>query len=110
MYTDVTFYSAVGQEFCLIFDIMYAKTGTEAVVESFYRVVEKQEMDGGQTIEILAARAKIDWCFPPMIQCQNALRQMARLYIDGDKEAGLARHYVPVYKEKPLKKHASNIS
>ena len=46
LYTDSSFYSLVGQEFCLLFDIMYAKTGTEALAESFYRVVEKQEMEG----------------------------------------------------------------
>jgi hypothetical protein len=33
-------------EFCLIFDILYAKSGTEAVAKSFYRVVDKQEMEG----------------------------------------------------------------
>jgi hypothetical protein len=35
LYTDSSFYTLVGQEFCLLFDIMYAKTGTEAVAESF---------------------------------------------------------------------------
>ena len=40
LYNDASFYSRVGQEFCIIFDIMCAKTGTEAVAESFYRVVE----------------------------------------------------------------------
>lgn len=49
LYTDASFYSAVGQEFCLIFAIFYAKSGTEAVAESFYRVVDKQEMEGGQS-------------------------------------------------------------
>ena len=32
------------------------------------------------------------------------------LYTDGDKEAGLARHYVPVYKDTCSGKHASSIS
>lgn len=97
LYNDAEFYSAVGQSFCILFDIMYAKTGTEAVVESFYRVVEKQEMDGGQHIDILGARSKVDWCLPPVIQCEGALREMAKLYIDGCRESGLPRHYVPVY-------------
>ena len=59
LYTDSSFYSAIGQEFCLVFDIFYAKSGTEVVAESFYRVVEKQEMEGGQTIGVLMNRAKI---------------------------------------------------
>ena len=46
LYKDSSFYSAVGCEFCLIFNIMYAKTSTEA--ESFFRVVEMQEKGGGR--------------------------------------------------------------
>ena len=100
LYTDASFYTRVGQEFCILFDIMYAKTGTEAVVESFYRVVEKQEMDGGQSIQVLGNRAKVDWCFPPILQCEKAFSEMAKLYIHGDKALGLKRHHVPVYKSK----------
>ena len=37
LYTDSSFYSAVGQEFCSIFNIFYAKSGPEAVAESFHR-------------------------------------------------------------------------
>ena len=79
---------------------MYAKTGTEAVAESFYRVVEKQEMDGGQSIQVLANRAKVDWCFPPILQCEKALLEMTKLYINGDSTLGLKRHHIPVYKSK----------
>lgn len=100
IYVDASFYTKVGQEFCIVFDVMYAKTGTEAVVESFYRVVEKQEMDGGQSIPVLANRAKVDWCFPPILQCEKALAEMAKLYIHGDNSLGLKRHHVPVYKTK----------
>ena len=100
LYNDASFYSRVGQEFCIIFDIMYAKTGTEAVAESFYRVVEKQEMDGGQSIQVLANRAKVDWCFPPILQCEKALLEMTKLCINGDSTLGLKRHHIPVYKSK----------
>jgi hypothetical protein len=40
---DSSFYSVTGPEFCLVFDIMYTKTGTEPIAESFYHV-EKHEM------------------------------------------------------------------
>ena len=36
LYNDQLFYSSVGMEFCALFDILCAKTGTEAVAESFY--------------------------------------------------------------------------
>ena len=37
LYTDSSFYSSVGQEFCVLFDIFHAKSGMEAVAEYFYR-------------------------------------------------------------------------
>ena len=67
LYTDSQFYSKVGQQFCIVFDIVYSKTGTEAAAESLYHVVEKQEMNGGQSISVLGNGANIDWCFPNLI-------------------------------------------
>ena len=98
LYTDPQFYSSVGQEFCIIFDVLYAKTGTEAVVESFYGVVRNQEMDGGQSIKVLGQRAKVDWCFPPLLSCEKAIDEMAKLYLSGNKILGVKRHHVPVYR------------
>ena len=100
LYTDSSLYSVLGQEFCLIFDIFYSKSGTEAVAESFYRVVEKQEMEGGQTMGILMNRVKIDWCLPSVIQCESALTEIAKLYINGGKELGLSRHHIPLYRDR----------
>ncbi len=54
LYTNPNLYMKVGKEFCVIFDIFYAKTGTKAVVESFYRVVKSQEQDGEQKLLTLA--------------------------------------------------------
>lgn len=92
LYTDSEFYTSVGQEFCIIFDIMYAKTGTESVVESFYGVVRNQEMDGGQSITVLGQRAKVDWCFPPILDCTRALDEMATLYLNGDAKLVVKKH------------------
>ena len=84
-------------EFCALFDILCAKTGTEAVAESFYRVVEKHEMGGKQSLSVLSKRAKVDWCFPYAIQCEKALLKMADIYIKGSAKHGIKRHYVPIY-------------
>ena len=54
LYKNPLFYQAVGREFCVIFEVMYSKTGTEAVAESVYRVAENQEQHGPQGIEVLA--------------------------------------------------------
>ena len=100
LYTDSSFYSAVDQEFCLVFDIFYAKSGTEAVVESFYWVVDNQEMGGVQSTQVLMKCAKVDCCFPSVLQCDSAHRAMANMYINGDKERGLSRHHIPVFKDR----------
>ena len=92
----------------VLFDIMYAKTGTEAVAESFYRVVEQQEMGGKQSLEILSQRSKVDWCFPYTIQCEDALQEMAQIYIEGNSTVGMKRHYVPVYSDKRSRKRHLN--
>ena len=111
LYTDSSFYSVVGQGFCLVFDIFYAKSGTEAVAESFYRVVEKQEMEGGQSLGVLMNHAKIAWCLPSVIQCESALTEIAKLYINGDKELGLAQHFIPLYRDqRSWQKHQGEMS
>ena len=94
LYTDSRVYSQIGQEFCTVFDKISAKTVTEAIAESFYRVVEKQEMDGGQSLVVLGNHAKVDWCFPSIIQCECSLTEMAKAYIDGYKSLGLQQ---PIY-------------
>ena len=60
LYNDPDFYELVGREYCIIFDIMYSKAGTEAIAESIYRVMETQEMDGGQSHDVLSLRTKVD--------------------------------------------------
>ena len=70
------------------------------MAESFYRVVDRHEMDGGQSTRILMNRSKVDWCLPSVIQCDVALNDMAKLYINGDKELGLSRHSIPVFRDR----------
>ncbi len=71
IYRNTQFYQSIGQEFCIVFDVMYAKVGTEAPAESHYRVMDNQEMDGGQDLSTLSMRVRIDSYFPTTIQCQR---------------------------------------
>jgi hypothetical protein len=72
---------------------------TEAPAESHYRVLDNQEMDGGQDISTLSMRARIDSCFPATIQCQRPIEKIAALYLNGDKDLGLKGHHIPVYRD-----------
>ena len=67
-------------------------------------------MDGGQSIEVLAARSKVDWYLLAMIQCESTLGEMAKLYINGSKEDGLKKHHVPVYRDSRSQKGSDKIS
>ena len=85
-----------GREVCLALDVALAMSGSEAVVESYYSVVKSQKMEGGQLNETLVERTNVDWCFPMPIQCEDH-KDVASLYLDGDKEAGLPSHRMPVF-------------
>lgn len=99
---------SVGREFCIVCYVFYLKTGTEEVAES-YPVIQKQEMDGGQRVSVLANRAKVDWCYPPVGQCERALDEMVKLYLIGDESVGVKKHHVPVYKDKKSLKKARDV-
>ena len=100
LYMDPFFYDQVGREFCIAFDVFYSKAGTEAIAESFYRVMESQQMDGGQSHEVLTMRSKVDWCLPQILQCESILPEVANLYIQGDVNLGLKKHFIPVYRDR----------
>ena len=89
---------------------MYAKAGKEVIAESFYRIMETQEMDGGQNHKVLVLRSKVDWSLPTVLQCESALDGIADLYINGDKERGLKRHYLPVYKDQRSMRKSNELS
>ena len=56
IFTDKILYEVIGLEACVCLDIGLAKGGTEAVVESYYSVMNSQKMPGGQNNETLALR------------------------------------------------------
>ena len=41
-------------------------------------------------------RTKIDWCFPNVIQMDSAVKEIAKVYIQGDKKRKLKSHKCPV--------------
>ena len=76
IYTNTQFYKSIGQKFCVIFDVLFAKTSTGAPAETHYRIVSNQEMDGSQDLSTLSMRARIDSCFPATIQCQRPVEEI----------------------------------
>ena len=74
LYEDKEVQDKVGQEFLVIFDIFYAKAGTEAIAESFFRVVDTHIQSGPVNVDNLTLRAKIDWSMPNHLQAKSALK------------------------------------
>ena len=97
MYTNEAIYEKLGKEMCIVVDIAVAMSGTEAVAESFYSVMKSQTMSGGQANNTLVQRTNIDWCFPMPSQCEHTIREVASLYVNGDKELSLSAHKIPVF-------------
>ena len=56
IYTDEHLFTTIGIEGCVSIDIALAKGGTEAMVESYYSVMNSQKKSGGQQSETLALR------------------------------------------------------
>jgi hypothetical protein len=73
-------------------DVALSLGGSEAIVESFYGVMDSQQQCGGQDNDTLALRTKVDWCLPDITQCLPFASECAKLYVQGGD--GLARHYV----------------
>ena len=76
-------YDRVGKEMCVVIDIALAMSGSEAVVESYYSVMGTQCLPGGQLNETLSLRTIIDWCFPPVTQCEETIKEVAESYLPG---------------------------
>ena len=95
MYTNEEICSRLGREMCVVLDIALAMSGSEAVVESYYSVMGTQTMPGGQNNETL--EANVDWCFPKTTHCDQTLKEIAGLYINGNKEFNLKAHQIPIF-------------
>ncbi len=71
--------------------------GCEAVVEGFYSVIGAHKKDGGQSNDVLVKRAIVDWSLPNPLSCPKTMQEIGRLYTEGDKELGIAKHRLPIF-------------
>ena len=59
--------------------------------------MKTQKMEGGQLNDMLVERTNVNLCFPMPVQCEETVKDVATLYLDGDKDAGLSRHQMSVF-------------
>ncbi len=107
-YTNQVISESLGKEMCIALDIALAAGGCEAIVEGFYSVVKAHTKSGGQSNNVLVQRAIVDWTIPDPLSCPNTMREIARLYTDGNKKLGIAKHRLPVFfdeRERAARRH-----
>ena len=77
-----------------------AMGGSEAIVESYYSVMNSQRKDGGQDNEALDMRTLIDWSLLPVIKCPETVRSIAKIYRSGNTKANISRHHTLIFADK----------
>ena len=82
-----------------------AMGGSEAIVESYYSVMNSQRKDGGQDNEALDMRTLIDWSLLPVIKCPETVRSIAKIYRSGNAKANISRHRTPIFADKQGRTH-----
>ena len=73
-------------------DVALGSSGCEAIVEGFYILVNVHKKSGGQSNDILVQRAVVDWTLPHPISRPKTMKQIERIYTDGDLKTGLKKH------------------
>ena len=93
LYTNEVIYTIIGPVACTAFDVPMAMGGCEAVVESFYSVMDSQRQVGQDHVT-LEDRTLVDWAMSNVLMSTDVVSRAAQLYIDGNKDLGLPRHRV----------------
>ncbi len=80
------------------FDIALSIGGSEAIVETFYSVMDTQRQVQ-QHHATLEARTILDWAAGNVLNSEDIIKEAAKLYVDG-KDKELPRHRVRNLKKK----------
>lgn len=98
-YTDESLFGIAGTVAMTAFDIAMSLGGSEAIVESFYSVMDTQRKVRQQHAT-LEDRAILDWSTSNVLNVEDVVRKAAKLYIDGSSELKLPRHRVGTLRKK----------
>ena len=83
-YFQEDIYSILQPESCAVLDIVLAKGGPEANVESHYSCMRAQQQSRGQSNETLSRRTKLNWCLPSLEKCDDIIHESVNLCLRGD--------------------------
>ncbi len=93
MYNQDVLFEKAGQAAMTAFDIALSTGGSEAIVESFYSVMDTQRQVRQHHATFL------DWAAGNVLNSEDIIKEAAKLYVDG-KDKELPRHRVGNLKKK----------
>lgn len=99
LYNDETLYGIAGIVSMTAFDIAMSLGGSEAIVESFYSVMDTQRKVRQQHTT-LEDRSILDWSISNVLNVEDIVSKAAKLYVDGSSVLKLLRHRVGPLKKK----------
>lgn len=99
LYTNELLFTKAGPVAMTSFDIAMSMGGSEAIVESFYSVMDTQKQVRQHHVT-LEDRTILDWATSNVLNCEDVVARAAKLYVDGMAEKRLPRHRVGNLKRK----------
>ena len=99
-YVKESIYTDIGKEFCIALDVALGSRGCEASVEGFYILLNVHKKSGVQSNDILFQGTLVDWTLTHSISCPKTMKQIARIYKDGDPTTGLIKHKLSMFFDK----------
>jgi hypothetical protein len=99
LYNDESLYCVAGNVSMTAFDIAMSLGGSEAIVESFYSVMDTQRKVRQQHTT-LEDRSILDWSISNVLTVEDIVSKAAKLYVNGSSEQKLPRHRVGTLKKK----------
>jgi len=96
IYTNPLLYRKISVEGCIIIDVAFSMSGSEAIVESYYSVMKTHRKDGGQHNDTLDMRTLVDWSLPAPINCPKTVTKIGAVYRCGSAKGRVGRHRTPV--------------
>ncbi|CAB4000473.1 Hypothetical predicted protein [Paramuricea clavata] len=107
LYTNEILYNKAGSVAMTAFDIATSIGGSEAIVESFYSVMDTQRQVR-QLHTTLENRTILDWATSNVLNLEDVISKAAKLYVDGSSSLKLPRHRVGVMKKKTEKSYKAS--
>ncbi len=107
LYTNEILYDKVGIVAMTAFDIAMSMGGSEAIVESFYSVMDTQRQVRQQH-STLEDRSILDWATCNVLNLDGIVSRAARLYVDGMPSIKFPHHCVGTLKRKTSTSYKAN--